>query len=311
MPARACTPTPGIPTLLAADWGTPNVRFFFYDAAGKVIAREHASLGIRNLGVMTYEQVLQSTLQAHGAPPDLPIVLSGMVGARGGWIEAPYVACPATAEQVSRGVITAPVERLRAQIVPGLSTGSDRNGLPGVMRGEETQIIGVSSRYGDGVYVLPGTHSKWVDVCDGEIRTFTSHMTGEMFELLKEHSIIGDLMEGADHDQEAFSRGVSRALAGAPLMPLVFSARTECLSGRLGRQQIASYLSGVLIGSEIYAEMPNLRGDPIVLIGSRELLERYQAAFAQAGVNELFLVAGEEAAATGLWILATSSGLVT
>ena len=150
--------TDAAPALLAADWGTTNFRLFLFGTDGEIIARHTANIGLKNLGVLTFEQALLSVMKEDFARPDLPILLCGMVGSRTGWKEAPYVPCPAGLPEIVAGIVTAPSDKLKAKIVPGLSAEADHKGLLNVMRGEETQIYGLASTAGDNSYVLPGTH---------------------------------------------------------------------------------------------------------------------------------------------------------
>ena len=180
-----------------------------------------------------------------------------MITWRQGWVEVPYCPCPAGSAELA-AALAAPRDRGRAAIhfVPGLSLiGAD--GVPDVMRGEETQIIGAvgggRAVRGRRAIVLPGTHSKWALAEDGRIVWFATFMTGELFAVLKEHSILGRLMAGDAHDDAAFARGLAYAQSGpGGLLKRLFSVRTLGLFDRAaGERRSPSYLSGLLIGSEI------------------------------------------------------------
>ena len=209
------------PALIAADWGTTNFRLFLYDDKGKVLARHSSNIGLKNLGVLSFEQALLSVMKDEFNHPELPILLSGMVGSRQGWAEAPYVACPATLETLAKGRVKAPSDKLNVSIVPGLYAQTPGLGLLNVMRGEETQIFGLLNQAEakpDGFLVLPGTHSKWALIKEGAVDSFSTHMTGEMFQVLKAHSILGLLMEGDEDSDEIFLKGVERGMYNRALL---------------------------------------------------------------------------------------------
>ncbi len=298
------------PALLAADWGTSNFRLFLYSADGEVIARHAANIGLRNLGVLGFEQALTSVMKDDFARPDLPILLSGMVGSRQGWSEAPYVPCPAGLAQVTASLVAAPSQKLKVRIVPGVTAPADHAGLTNVMRGEETQIFGVASTSGDGVYVLPGTHSKWASVSSGRITGFSSYMTGEMFQVLKSHSILGALMQDDADDEAAFSLGIDRAMEDKSFLSLVFSVRTEGLFGHIKPESLSSYLSGLLIGSEVRAEIARHGIRSVGLIGDGALIQLYERALRHVGFGDITRHPGDDAAAAGLWAIAREGGLL-
>lgn len=298
------------PALLAADWGTTNFRLFLYGTDGEIIARHTANIGLKNLGVLTFEQALQSVMKGDFDRPDLPILLSGMVGSRTGWREAPYVACPATPESIVAGIVDAPSDKLRIKIIPGLSAEADHPGILNVMRGEETQIFGLSRKHGDGVFVLPGTHCKWAAVEHGVITGFSSYMTGEMFAVLKAHSILGDLMQNDIDDEAAFNLGVDRAMEDKSFLSLVFSVRTEGLFGHIKPESLSSYLSGLLIGSEIRAESARHGIRPVSLIGDGTLVNLYKRALAHTGFTDVTRYDGDQASAAGLWAIAQQGAII-
>jgi len=298
------------PALLAADWGTTNFRLFLYGADGEVIARHTANIGLKNLGVLSFEQALLSVMKGEFDRPDLPILLAGMVGSRTGWREAPYVACPADARRIVAGVVDAPSDKLKVKIIPGLSAVADHPGILNVMRGEETQIMGLAAKQGDGVYVLPGTHCKWAGVERGVITGFSSYMTGEMFQVLKAHSILGHLMTGDSDDDEAFRLGVDRAQSDTSFLSLVFSVRTEGLFGHLRPESLSSYLSGLLIGSEIRAESARHGVRSVTLVGDGTLSNLYKRALRHTGFTDVSQVDGDTASAAGLWAIAHQGALI-
>ncbi|WAC49392.1 2-dehydro-3-deoxygalactonokinase [Asticcacaulis sp. SL142] len=291
------------PTLIGADWGTTNFRMFLYDETGAVIAKHAANIGLKNLGVLSFEQALMSVLKDDFAGLDhLPFILSGMVGSRQGWIEAPYAACPSTVKDIAGHLVRAPHPRLDIAIVPGLFAKSPDTGLLNVMRGEETQIFGLGEE-AEGLVILPGTHSKWAQVEGGEVKTFSTHMTGEMFQVLKANSILGLLMDDDKDDDTAFLKGVERALNDKAFLSLIFSVRTEALFNNIKPESLSSYMSGILIGSEIAAEKEKHGNKPVGIVGDGALIELYKAALKFAGFDRVTQHDGDTASSRGLWAI--------
>jgi 2-dehydro-3-deoxygalactonokinase len=300
--------------LIAIDWGTSFARAYTLDAQGAVVAERSLPLGIQRIADGKFADAL-SALCGSDLPTAVPLLASGMIGSRQGWVEAPYCECPAGFDAIAAGLTLVPGATLR--IVPGLLC-RDADGVPDVMRGEETQIFGAVAdldRNRD-VVVLPGTHSKWAIVGTDGIERFTTFMTGEMYAVLREHSILGRLASaGADSsDPEALQRGVRLSLRDdAALSHDLFSTRTLALTGRLASAGVADYLSGLLLGAEIAAAHKwlakhQLGAVAVTLIGDALLCERYRRALDLAGMEAVFGPA--DAAARGLWRIATHAGLL-
>lgn len=306
--------------LIGLDWGTSALRAYLLDGAGTVIDRAAAPLGIMKVPNGDFEGVLEEIagrwLDAH---PDAPVLACGMIGSRQGWREVPYVSCPAGLPELAAGLAAVPTRRGRpVHLIPGVAR-VDADGVPDVMRGEETMIFGAAGSVEgeNGVFVLPGTHSKWARLENGRIAWFATFMTGEVFAVLRAHSILGRLMSGEDHDPESFQQGVRYALAQPAgrggLLRRLFSARTLGLFDRLPASGLHSYLSGLLIGTEaceVRACLGNgSRTDATtaVLLGSAELVPLYAEALAAAGFT---CVPHDEAdAARGLHRIAQVAGL--
>jgi 2-dehydro-3-deoxygalactonokinase len=246
---------------------------------------------------------------------DLPVIAAGMITSRQGWVEVPYCRCPAGSDEIARALWRHQTGAGRTiHFVPGLSiVGAD--GVPDVIRGEETQIIGaVGAAPGQRLLVLPGTHNKWARSGDGRVVWFAIFMTGELFGVLKEHSILGRLMAGDDDDEDAFRRGLAYGRgARAGLLSRLFSARTLGLFGQLPASALGAYLSGLLIGREIAEALDCLdetsADQEITVIGSSDLTERYLIAIADAGLRGRRAV--PEAAARGLYLIARAVGLAS
>lgn len=267
--------------LIAIDWGTSSFRARRIDAGGGVLELRRTEDGILSVEGGAFEDRLRHII-GDWLDPAIPCLASGMITSRQGWIETPYVPCPAShASLVAQVVHHALGDGIRLAFVPGVRLDS---GIHDVMRGEETQILGVME---DGLALHPGTHAKWASVSKGAIEHFATFMTGELFSVLMEHSILGRLAEGRAHDEGAFRRGVAagaRAGALGSLAHELFGARALVLAGQIAPAGVASYLSALLIGSEIAAAeklMPT-RETPVVF-GGIELVELYLCAFALLG----------------------------
>lgn len=258
--------------MIAIDWGTTSFRAYRLDWQGAIADARSAPMGILSVAPGDFPGVLEA--QIGDWLGDAPIVMSGMVGSRQGWMEAPYVPCPAGLDEIASGLREA---REGVWIVPGVSC-LDESGVPDVMRGEETQVLGAGR---DGLFCLPGTHSKWVEVRNGRIERFSTYMTGEVYALLKQHSLLGRMMEEGRHDERAFGEGLARSAEPGGLLHHLFGVRTRGLMGELGAAGSASYLSGILIGHEMRAS----RASQLLLIGEPALAARYQQAATTLGIQ--------------------------
>ena len=223
--------------LIAIDWGTTRARAYRMDRNGRVLGERTEPLGIQQLGGLGFPDAL-SRLLGDWDGDAVPRLACGMVGSRQGWREAPYVECPASLESLARGLVETVAGGLA--IVPGLAT-RDAAGVPDVMRGEETQLLGaLPADVPRTLAVLPGTHSKWARVERGVVLDFTTFMTGELYEALVAHTILGRLAAAPGEGAEAaFIRGVERGLAAGALMHDAFGARTLALAGELRRAGVA------------------------------------------------------------------------
>ena len=299
--------------LLALDWGTSSARAYRLGAGGVVLGRREAALGVMQVPPGGYPAALR-TLLGDWADLRLPRIASGMVGSRQGWLEVPYAECPANVADLTPRIRVTPDREM--SIVPGLVY-RDAGGVPDVMRGEETQVIGAVDAENPGALaVLPGTHSKWVRVESGRILGFRTYMTGELYGVLLRHSILGRLAEapdGAALHPVAFADGVAAGLASDDVTHVIFGARTRCLLGELPPAEVGDWLSGVLIGYEIasarrWASATLQRATPVQIIGTDVLVERYQVALSLADVHST--ATEPEAAARGLYLIAQRAGIV-
>jgi len=298
--------------LIAIDWGTTSARAYRLDAAGGLLAARSAPLGIKAVPDGGFGAALVALL-GDWHEDAVPRIACGMIGSRQGWIEAPYVACPADLAALAGMLTDTPGGELA--IVPGARC-VDAAGVPDVMRGEETQLAGaVRGDEARVLAVLPGTHSKWAIVERGVLVDFATFMTGELYAILLANSILGR-MAGAGTGSAAaggaaFSRGVARGSAGDGLAHAVFGARTLALAGELAPDDVGDWLSGVLIGDEIRAARGWARergADAAVVrvIGDDAIVARYIDALRAAGVRA---EAGPAAAAAhGLFRIARHAG---
>ena len=295
--------------LIGLDWGTTACRAYLIGADGAVLGRQLDGPGILktegHFGPWL-DSMIGGWIATHGPAP---VILSGMIGSRQGWKEAPYARCPAGAEDIVKALARIEWAGLALALVPGLST--ENAGMPDVMRGEETQIFGALALSGqsDGLFLLPGTHSKWAQAADGRIVSFRTFMTGEVFGALKDHTILSRLMaDGAD--PEAFARGVREGAtlqsAGA-MLNRVFATRTYGLMDRLPAAALADYLSGLLIGAEV-AEATWQTANAITIIASPGLAQRYGDALRLLGHDSV--LAPQDCVAAGHWRIAQAAGLV-
>ncbi|AJZ88136.1 2-dehydro-3-deoxygalactonokinase [Klebsiella michiganensis] len=289
---------------IAIDWGTSNFRAFLMQQGSKT-AQISQPCGLLNVTGSQFEATLEGLLRpwldTHGA---LAVVMAGMVGSQQGWKEVPYTKVPCKGETLAALAHTFTTRwGSKTWIVPGLSTISQFE-QPDAMRGEEVQLLGLAKRCpADSHFaLLPGTHSKHATLKNGAITAFSTFMTGELFSVLTQHSLLGRALPAQQDSQAAFLKGVDTALHDVPFSHLIFSARTRRLNKDIADSWIHSYLSGLLIGYELRT----LPGDqPIWIVGNPSLIERYQLA---AGVmkQRLYPADGDDCFLCGLGDIATS-----
>jgi 2-dehydro-3-deoxygalactonokinase len=299
--------------LIAIDWGTTSARAYRLDENGAVLDSKSAPLGIQAVTDRQFAVALDALLEGW-RDEAAPRIACGMIGSRQGWIEAPYVACPVDLSGLGQNLARTP--RGELAIVPGAQC-VDASGIPDVMRGEETQVVGALAADCDRMLaVLPGTHSKWAVVERGQLTAFATFMTGELFAVLLSHSILGRMADRAtppDATGEAFARGVAKGVAGTGLSHVIFGARTLALTGELAPKDVGDWLSGALIGQEIqaargWAGERHADVDAATVIGGEALAARYVSALAQAGLPARLGPA--DAAACGLFRIAQRARLV-
>jgi len=273
--------------LIGVDWGTSNFRAFLLGPSGAILDRRSGPNGIMTVSEGRFAQTLAAGIGDWLSDGRLPILMSGMIGSRQGWVEASYVETPLGIGDLAASLAHVPFDAAEVRIVPGLKTTDDA--AHDVIRGEETQVFGALTRLGltDGRFLLPGTHSKWVTVEEGRITAFATYMTGEIFSAAREHTILGRLMTEGTPTGSAFLRGVAQgAWPGSPgaLLHRLFGVRTAGLFGDIAGVDLADYLSGLLIGAEI-ADQSTRDQRPVHIIASDALAERYRAAAHSLGIT--------------------------
>jgi 2-dehydro-3-deoxygalactonokinase len=288
--------------LIGVDWGTSSLRVARLNVDGHPAEQRELPRGILSVETGGFARVFDEVCGDWMKAPGALALICGMAGSRQGWMEAPYAECPATLTNVVDKL--AWIEPGRIAIVPGLACESD--GVPDVLRGEETQAFGALKLLGreDAVIVMPGTHSKWARMRGGRIESFATFMTGEFYALLRQHSILARTLATEDDvlDEAALARGVDHATASGNLLHAAFSARTLALFGRLTPEASNSYLSGLLIGEELRSQQLDTSGRPLVLVGVARLVRRYAVALSHRGLS--FVTPGQEATWLGLSAIA-------
>lgn len=278
----------GTESRIIIDWGTTNFRAYRFDEAGAVAETRQASAGILSVVDGAFEAVLEREIGGWIGPRS-EILLSGMITSRNGWVETPYIEAPATLADLARGTREVAAQNgARLRFLPGVCM---RSPHPDVMRGEEIQVFGATASDEDVTVVLPGTHSKWVEVEAGRLAAFRTFFTGEMFALLRNHSIIGKVATSDTPTADAFTEGVRRALAAdsAGILNDIFAVRAGTLLGAVAAGDVAERLSGVLIGHEVRAGLQARTGSgPIRLVGDAALCARYRVALEAAGATAEF-----------------------
>lgn len=284
---------------IAVDWGTTNRRAYAVDAQGRIVGRLADGRGVLSVGKGDFRAALNEIRTVLG---DGPLMLAGMIGSNRGWIDTPYVDCPAGIDSLHAGLNF--VTSYNAAIVPGVCIVSE--GHADVMRGEEVQMIGAAAAGlipANGVACHPGTHSKWVVLAGGAIASFRTVMTGELFALLKKHSILADQLHARVLPGPSFLAGVKRSLSHCELTADLFTVRARGLLQAFAPEDAAAYASGLLVGADLKVGLA-LAGDkqPVALVGDPYLTSLYAAALREAD-RVTSEVDGESAFVAGIKLL--------
>jgi len=274
------------PTSIILDWGTSSLRAMLVSQTGETLeTKETSSGGIQFVKDGAFEAALMSVVgdwfSAHGS---LPVLATGMITSRNGWVEVAYVDTPGGVPELAAGTKTLTLANGAViTFLPGMRNPASKP-FPDVMRGEETQIVGFGLDK-DRTLVLPGTHSKWARIKAGRIDGFQTYATGEVFSLLTKHSFIAkaqDPLPGAEPDWQSFDRGAefaaSNDVSADAFLSAIFSARTGILDGKLKPENILDYVSGLVIGSEFRQARAAgwfKSGQEIGIVGNNVLNSRY------------------------------------
>jgi 2-dehydro-3-deoxygalactonokinase len=288
---------------IAGDWGTSRLRLYLCDAGGNVLARGEGEGASVPDCAARFAAAVAPWDQAHGI---LPAILSGMVGSTIGWREVPYLKCPAMPSAIAAAALRFEADGRGIAILPGL-TCRGKTGAPDVMRGEETQILGALRLHpnlarGRHLFCLPGTHAKWVAVTDGAVTQFQTALSGELFELLRRHSVLARDSSEVDAQSPAFMLGLdfARQNRKADLLHLLFSARSRVVTGEMAKGDAASYLSGLILGKDLATATALFEaGGAVQLICTPALAALYGKALGAYDVKSA-VIDGDRAALAGL-----------
>jgi 2-dehydro-3-deoxygalactonokinase len=279
---------------IAVDWGTTNRRAYLIDSAGKQSGEFEDGKGILSVPEGGFPAAIAEIREKLA---DKPLLLAGMVGSNRGWKDAPYVPCPASLDDLVSKLVWAGE---REAIVPGVSyIGDDR---ADVMRGEEVQVLGAVAAglvESNALVCHPGTHNKWTVLHKAEIHSFRTVMTGELFSLLKEHSILAGMLKGPVADNDVFRGAARHAIFNEALPAELFSVRASVLLGRMKEEDAASYASGLLIGTDVRIGLAVPTGAQVVVMGRPELTGLYSAALGEAK-REVVELDGEQCFLAGI-----------
>ncbi len=272
---------------LAADWGSTNLRLWLVQD-GVVLKRAGSPFGITRMQDRSFAEVLHALMREMQVLPEdiTQLYIAGMAGSNLGWKEAAYLPCPVPLNALS-GSLT-PVDPgwpARAGIIPGVCVAGPEGA--DVMRGEETQILGAVQASRSALLVLPGTHCKWAQVQDNVIRGFSTVMTGELFDVLRHHSLLGRGVPAGAFQAGAFEAGVAAGLAATDTLTELFTVRAKFILRHLAAEAVDDYLSGLLIGGEVRdmrLRFDAAPGAEVTLVGSGTLFTRYEKALRQAGL---------------------------
>ncbi|MCG8157827.1 2-dehydro-3-deoxygalactonokinase [Brenneria goodwinii] len=270
---------------IAIDWGSTNLRAWLY-LNGACVDETQSEAGVTRLNGQTPQQVFQNIV-APWRRHDVPVVMAGMIGSNAGWLSVPYLPCPIRLTDVARRLTRVDAAKpLAAWIIPGLSIAREDNS--NVIRGEETQLIGAYDACPSSLYLMPGTHSKWVQMDGDAVIDFRTVMTGELHHLLLKQSLIGVGIGEQQPAPDAFQRGLEQGFADENIIRCLFETRAAHVLGRLEKSAVSDWLSGLLIGNEVAQMQRQYRiaaGTNVTIIGNPALGARYQQALLNAGLR--------------------------
>ncbi|WP_411755498.1 2-dehydro-3-deoxygalactonokinase [Serratia sp. (in: enterobacteria)] len=275
-------------SFIAIDWGSTNLRAWRYER-GECVDSVQSQAGVTRLGDRSPQQVFTELMTRWAEP--LPVVMAGMIGSNAGWLQVPYLSCPTRLTQVvTQLTVIKQALPVKTWIIPGICV--ERADNYNVMRGEETQLIGAYAEQPAALYVMPGTHSKWVQMDGDTLVDFRTVMTGELHHLLLNHSLIGVGLTEQQPDPQAFACGLETGLNEAHLVRRLFETRAAHVLGKLEKSAVSDWLSGLLIGNEVaqmQRQYPLPADTALTVIGNPTLGKRYAQALELAGIRHRML----------------------
>ncbi len=277
------------PFCAVVDWGTTSFRLWVLCADGTVLAERTSHEGMLQAGSNGFQATLEAHLVALEVDAGVPVVICGMAGSRQGWREARYVETPVDVRAIVDCAVPVPAAGREIRILPGIAQRDPAE--PEVLRGEETQLLGIIDALpADALVCLPGTHSKWIELVDGKVARFSTYLSGELYALLLNHSILRlaiDESARVSPQVPEFLDAVTTAIANpAQIANQLFSIRSSQLLGYSDRNGAAAALSGSVIGLELAGVMS--RHGPLAdvhLVAKGELAEPYKCALKAAGAS--------------------------
>ena len=285
---------------IAADWGTTHMRAWAIGEEDNVLAFRESNEGMKDLQQNEFEPVLLKLIESWLDDTKVTTVMAcGMVGSKQGWVETPYLKTPCVPiDNQQLTIATTKDNRIKVNFVPGVM----QNNLADIMRGEETQIAGFINKNPDfnGVVCLPGTHTKWVNVKEGQITSFKTFMTGELFGVISNHTLIRHSISIKGWNQAGFEAGIHEGFNNpGSIASNLFSLRAESIVNDLDRDQARSTLSGLLLGVELNGAQTFWENSNVIIIGSQLLSDNYhQGLKILGGQSQLFSL--ETATLSGL-----------
>ncbi|MEQ9815332.1 MAG: 2-dehydro-3-deoxygalactonokinase [Azospirillaceae bacterium] len=293
------------PGLILVDWGTSRRRAWLVTRDGETLDRREDEAGMLSLPPDGFAPSFDGLAAGW---PACPVLLAGMVGARQGWVEAPYLDCPTTLSGLAERLTPVP-GRDHAWIVPGLRYRDGAGGID-VLRGEEVQVCGtLASAQAFDLLILPGTHCKWVEIDVGRVISFRTYMTGEFYDLLMKHGSIGRAADGQRDDAAAYETGLRLGGATGDTLGRLFAVRAACVGGDLVPASVAAMLSGLLIGREVADALDGSHPTGrVAIIGRGDLARQYRLALENRGIDAA--VIDGEIARDGLLAIARERGML-
>lgn len=285
---------------IGIDWGTSNLRAWKFDENDSLVSAYQSNDGMGSLSKGDYPVVLEKILRSLdvvSSPADVEsIIVCGMAGAKQGWQEAPYLSLPLDLESIPLHSTRVQSQFENIHILPGVA--QHLVGQNDVMRGEETQLLGLLDKYQvfSGTVAMPGTHSKWATLESGRLTSFQTVLTGELFDILSNHSVLRHSMPdetSAAMDDEGLADGLQAGMAAPEMLQsLLFKTRASGLISAKSNDWAKSYLSGLLIGTEVKTNAPPTP-QKVPIVGSPKLAPIYRRALQKLGHDVLELDATE------------------